>query len=104
MEKCSYCIVGALRRRCFPIGGNNRADNIRPYERNEITWEIFGGRSFDFYAIIVYELASVHAMWLNGFVRRLLLDIYSEYQDFYRINIHLAFELIHRIHEYTQRF
>ena len=25
-----YCIVGALRRRCFPWG-NNRADTIRPY-------------------------------------------------------------------------
>ena len=90
----------------FPHKGNNRADTIRPYAdgATELHCEMFGGVHSVFYAIIVYELASVRAVWLNGFVRRLQLDIYSEYQDFYCINIHLAFGLIHRIHEYTQRF
>ena len=31
MEKYSYYIVGALRRRYFPHRGNNRAANSRPY-------------------------------------------------------------------------
>ena len=80
-----------MRRRCFPNG--------------ETTGRIISALRtlrFDFYAIVAYEFAAVHVTWLNGFVRRFQLDIYSEYQDFYCINIHIAFELIHRIHEYTQ--
>ena len=126
MAKCSYCIVGALRRRYFPYGEitgrmisvmllSDRPrrsldfDSLRgapPYAvcATELPGWIFLGVHLVFYAIAVDEPIIVHVVRSDGFISWPQLDIYSEYQDFYCINIHLAFGLIHRIHEYTQRF
>ena len=90
----------------FPHWGNNRAADSRPYAvcATELPGWIFRGVHSVFYAIAVDEPITVHVVRSDGFASRPQLDIYPEYQDFYRINIHLAFGLIHRIHEYTQRF